>query len=237
MEGGNVTQSGSYGELLTAGTAFEQLVVAHRESMTLSDPLNDRNEHEPARQHSEEVQETKQPYLGKGNSEGDISIATGVQLTSEEEKEIGDIGFKPFLEYVSVSKGFCFLCSNITAQVGFVVLQAAASYWLAFAIQSPERSRLMIVSVYTVISTLSAFFIYLRSLFAVLLGLRASKAFFSVFTNSIFKAPMHFFDSTPVGRILTRVRFICFFSPLLRISGISFLLNVFRKFFLRLPQI
>ncbi|KAI9161801.1 hypothetical protein LWI28_020779 [Acer negundo] len=36
------------------------------------------------------------------------------------------------------------------------------------------------------------------------MGLKASKAFFSGFMNSIFKAPMIFFDSTPVGRILTR---------------------------------
>ncbi|KAH6758066.1 multidrug resistance-associated protein 6 [Perilla frutescens var. hirtella] len=35
-------------------------------------------------------------------------------------------------------------------------------------------------------------------------GLKASQSFFSGFTNSIFNAPMLFFDSTPVGRILTR---------------------------------
>ncbi|KAI8017748.1 ABC transporter C family member 8 [Camellia lanceoleosa] len=42
------------------------------------------------------------------------------------------------------------------------------------------------------------------SLSPLLLGLKASKAFFSDFTNSILNAPMLFFDSTPVGRILTR---------------------------------
>ncbi|TKY64390.1 ABC transporter C family member 8 [Spatholobus suberectus] len=34
--------------------------------------------------------------------------------------------------------------------------------------------------------------------------LTTSKAFFSAFTDAIFNAPMFFFDSTPVGRILTR---------------------------------
>ena len=36
------------------------------------------------------------------------------------------------------------------------------------------------------------------------LGLKASKAFFTSFNTAIFNAPMLFFDSTPVGRILTR---------------------------------
>lgn len=204
MEGGKITQSGSYEELLTAGTAFEQLVVAHRKSLTLSDPLVDKNEVEPQRGNANGLEGIKQPYVKKESSEGEISMMPGTQLTEEEEKEIGDIGFKPFLDYVYISKGLFHVVCNLSTQTGFVALQAAASYWLAFAIQSPKISSTIIISVYTLISTLSAFFVYLRSLFAALLGLRASDAFFSGFTNSIFNAPMLFFDSTPVGRILTR---------------------------------
>ncbi|KAF6164727.1 hypothetical protein GIB67_040979, partial [Kingdonia uniflora] len=40
MEGGEVTQSGSYEELLTAGTAFEQLVNGHKDAMEVFDPEN-----------------------------------------------------------------------------------------------------------------------------------------------------------------------------------------------------
>ncbi|CAN1785887.1 ABC transporter C family member 8 [Linum perenne] len=61
-----------------------------------------------------------------------------------------------------------------------------------------------LIGIYSLISTLSAVFVYLRSLATACLGLRASKSFFSGFINAIFKAPMSFFDSTPVGRILTR---------------------------------
>ncbi|KAK4479578.1 hypothetical protein RD792_015096 [Penstemon davidsonii] len=91
-----------------------------------------------------------------------------------------------------------------TTQFGFVAFQAAASFWLAFSIQNPENSSVFIVGIYTLISSFSAIFVYLRTLFAVLLGLKASQVFFSDFINSIFNAPMLFFDSTPVGRILTR---------------------------------
>ncbi|GFP82780.1 ABC transporter c family member 8 [Phtheirospermum japonicum] len=59
--------------------------------------------------------------------------------------------------------------------IGFVAFQATASFWLAFSVRNYKTS-----------------------------GLKASEAFFSGFISSIFNAPMIFFDSTPVGRILTR---------------------------------
>ena len=111
-----------------------------------------------------------------------------------------------FLDYIVVSKGYLFLTLGILAQSGFVIFQAAAVYWLAVAIQIPKISSGLLIGVYTGISTLSAVFVHLRSIYAAHLGLKASKAFFYGFTNTIFKAPMLFFDSTPVGRILTRVR-------------------------------
>lgn len=217
MECGQVTQSGNYKELLMAGTAFEQLVNAHRSSITGLEPaVHENKDYEAQReQHINRLEESNNVgYLSKGNSEGEISVTClpGVQLTKDEEKEIGDVGWKPFLDYILISKGSVLLCSSILSQSGFVALQAAASFWLAFGIQIPNISIFMLIGVYTIISTTSALFVYLRSIFSAVLGLRASKAFFSSFTNSIFNAPMLFFDSTPVGRILTRVRFPIFFS-------------------------
>ncbi|KAL3528641.1 hypothetical protein ACH5RR_007963 [Cinchona calisaya] len=173
VEGRQVTQSGTYKQLLTSGAAFEELVVAHRNAMTVSDPLS-RNEDERQIGNEDNVEETNQSYFSKENNEGEISMIPGAQLTEEEEKDVA-------------------------TPAGFYGLQAAASYWLAYTIQSPKISIVTIVSIYTLISTTSAFFIYLRSLFVTLLGLRASKAFFSSFTNSIFNAPMLFFDSTPAS--------------------------------------
>lgn len=190
------------------GTAFEQLVNAHRNAATARDPEIKENTKNSSKENIDRVEETKGHYLTKENSEGDISVRglPGVQLTEEEEKEIGDVGWKPFFDYIIISKGSLFLSLSILAQIGFLTLQAASSYWLAFAIQIPNISSGMLIGVYTMISTLSAVLVYLRSYLSALLGLKASKSFFSTFINSIFNAPMLFFDSTPVGRILTRVR-------------------------------
>lgn len=206
MEGGQVTHSGSYENLLMAGTAFENLVNAHKEATTVLGSSNNERETEHQNGNIDQMEESSGSYFAKENTDGEISVKglTGAQLTEKEEKEVGDVGWTPFLDYISISKGSLHLSSSIIAQCGFVALQVASTYWLAITIQMPSISSSSIIGVYTGISTLSTFFVYLRSLFAALLGLKASKAFFSGFINSIFKAPMLFFDSTPVGRILTR---------------------------------
>ncbi|XP_044478814.1 ABC transporter C family member 8-like [Mangifera indica] len=209
LEGGQVIQSGSYQELFLAGTAFEQLVNAHRDAITVLDPANNEGQEGAAKEDKDKMVRAEEPngtHIVKENSEREISVKglPGVQLTEEEEKETGDVGWKPFLDYLLVSKGSLLLGLGLLAQAGFVALQAGSTYWLAYAIQFPKINNGILIGVYSGISTASAVFVYFRSLSAALLGLKASKAFFSGFTNSIFKAPMLFFDSTPVGRILTR---------------------------------
>ncbi|KAL1147633.1 hypothetical protein V6Z11_A10G068300 [Gossypium hirsutum] len=195
MDGGSITQIGSYTELLMSGTAFEELVNAHRDAMTIVDPLSNENKEQQQGTDTLQAEEYNKCYSTQQKSEGEISALglPGVQLTEEEEKGTGDFGWRPFLDYIVVSKGYLFLSLAILSQFGFVIFQAAATYWLAIAIQIPKISSGLLIGVYTGISTLSAVFCIL-----------ASKAFFYGFINSIFKAPMLFFDSTPVGRILTR---------------------------------
>ncbi|KAI7750666.1 hypothetical protein M8C21_029510, partial [Ambrosia artemisiifolia] len=199
LQDGQVTQTGNYDDLLMAGTTFEQLVNAHKDANTnlYTSPYENKS-----KLHNTE----NKSWLSKKNSKENIlTKGLGAQLTEEEEKETGNVGWKTFLDYVVISEGSWFFSSSVMSHVGFVALQATASYWLAFGIQLPAITTVMLICVYTFVSTTSMLFVSLRSLFATLLGLKASKAFFHKFTDSVFAAPMVFFDSTPVGRILTRV--------------------------------
>ncbi|KAK9030862.1 hypothetical protein V6N11_032268 [Hibiscus sabdariffa] len=203
MDGGQITQSGSYEELLMAGTSFEQLVSAHRDSITALVFRNGEGQGE-----SQEIapEMSNVCFPTKQNSEGEIPVKgpPGIQLTKDEETEIGNVGWKPFVDYVSISKGSVYLSLSILIQCIFVVLQAASTFWLAFSIHIPNMTNSMLIGVYTGIATLNVVFVFFKSHYAFHLGLKASEAFFSGLNNAIFKAPMFFFDSTPVGRILTR---------------------------------
>ncbi|TKY64385.1 ABC transporter C family member 8 [Spatholobus suberectus] len=117
---------------------------------------------------------------------------------------MGSAGRKLFLDYVIISKGLLLMCLSFIALIGYAAFLTASSYWLAIASEIPSITSGMLVGVYTAMSFFSVTFIYLRSIFIAHLGLKASKAFFSGFTSAIFNAPMSFFESTPVGRILTQ---------------------------------
>ncbi|WJX71024.1 Multidrug resistance-associated protein 7 [Trifolium repens] len=66
-------------------------------------------------------------------------------------------------------------------------------------------STLKLILVYFLIGAISTVFLFTRSLLVVALGLQSSKYLFSKLINSLFRAPMSFYDSTPLGRILSRV--------------------------------
>ncbi|CAD5186647.1 unnamed protein product [Musa acuminata subsp. malaccensis] len=205
MEHGKVAQEGTYEQLLKSGTAFEQLVNAHQSSMNIIDSSSHGNQNLAESAGGGQEHDAHQPT--KQESEVEISSQglSAAQLTEDEETAIGDLGWKPYRDYLQVSKGYTLLVWMILLQSVFVLLQSLSGYWLAVVAQLQHVSGGILVGVYAVISILSCLFAYTRSLVAARQGLNASKAFFSSLMDSVFKAPMSFFDSTPVGRILTRV--------------------------------
>lgn len=200
MENGEITQEGTYQELLQSSTAFQQLVNAHWDSKTILDSQG----------HGKGVKEPETfPYqipMVPQNSEAETSAGNLLsdQLTEDEKREVGESGLKPYDDYVSVSKGRFLLVLIILAQCAFVTLQCLATYWLAITVQNHQFSVVVLVGVYAAMATASCLFAYIRSLLAAHFGLKASREFFSGFMDAVFKAPMLFFDSTPTGRIMTR---------------------------------
>ncbi|KAI0491898.1 hypothetical protein KFK09_026160 [Dendrobium nobile] len=205
IEDGEITQTGTYEELLTSGTAFEKLVNAHQSSLITLDS----SFHENGRNKQKKVEDhliVTALHSMKQNSENKVSSKgiSAVQLTEDEEKEMGNVGLKPYKDYFQVSKGYLLLTLVVSTQFIFVGLQILSTYWMAFASQMNQISDSLLVGIYAVISILSCVFAHVRTLLVADLGLKASRSFFTALMDSVFCAPMSFFDSTPVGRILTR---------------------------------
>lgn len=200
MEGGKVIQTGSYEELLKSGTAFELLVSAHQSSIMTINSGDHSKETMPT------IAEVSVLMPKKPNSEGEISVKgiSPVQLTEEEQTVMGSSRWKPYKDYIHVSKGSSLLALMFAFQTIFTILQTLSNYWLAVVVRIEGIGDGVLVGVYSAMSLASCVFVCVRSLLTAHLGLRASKEFFSGFMDSVFKAPMLFFDSTPIGRILTR---------------------------------
>lgn len=215
-EGGEITQAGNYDSLLADGHAFKQLVNAHEDAMGTVHNQDDSEEHDDSAEvklgKATSLSEKMLKSLSKARSrhgsrrEQDPPVQVPLtQLTQQEERETGDQGWGIYLEYIRIAKGWLVFYLGIASQSVFVLGQMAANYWMATRVTDQGTSDALLIGVYSGLSIISGIFVFLRSRFNVMLGLRASSSFFGQLIFCLFRAPMAFFDSTPMGRILSRV--------------------------------
>ncbi|GAB4834503.1 hypothetical protein Ancab_032760 [Ancistrocladus abbreviatus] len=195
MHEGQIQQAGTYNQLMASSPEFLSLVNAHNDTI-----------------HSETSIQNAAPLRGctdlgiqKTYTDEQTQQPFGDQLIQQEEREIGDTGLKPYIQYLRHGKGFLYLSMAILSHILFLVGQSIQSYWLAANVGDSDASRLKLVTVYAVLGCSLALFLVIRSFSMIALSLGASKSIFSMLLSSLFRAPMSFFDSTPLGRILSRV--------------------------------
>ncbi|KAG9139010.1 hypothetical protein Leryth_024357 [Lithospermum erythrorhizon] len=195
MEEGAILHAGPYHKLLSSSKQFQDLVHAHKETAG------------PER--LEEISVSKRyDALGKDllhSTDKKSRVSLGDQLIKKEEREEGDTGFKPYYQYLNQNKGFMFFSMAIFSHLMFVICQISQNSWMAANVENLNVSTLRLIIVYLVIGLISTVFLLSRSLSTVVLGLQSSKALSSQLLHSLFRAPMSFYDSTPLGRILSRV--------------------------------
>ncbi|KAJ1388457.1 P-loop containing nucleoside triphosphate hydrolase [Sesbania bispinosa] len=198
MSDGEIIQSAPYHNLLTSSQEFQDLVNAHKETAG-SDRLVDATS---SHIHSNCAREIRKTYVEK---EKQFEASKGDQLIKQEEREQGDQGFKPYLQYLNQNKGYLYFSVATLCNLVFVIGLILQNSWMAANVDNPQVSTLRLILVYLLIGVTSTLFLLIRSLLTVALGLQSSKSLYLQLLNSLFRAPMSFYDSTPLGRILTRV--------------------------------
>ncbi|KAI5431005.1 Multidrug resistance-associated protein 7, variant 3 [Lathyrus oleraceus] len=198
MSDGEILQAATYHDLLTSCKDFQDLVNAHRETAG-SEGLMDVTSSE---RHSSSAKEIRKIHVEK---EKEFEAPKGDQLIKQEEREIGDHGLKPYLQYLNQNKGYAYFLIASLFHLIFVIGQILQNSWMAANVDNPKVSTLRLILVYLLIGVTSTVFLFMRSLLTVALGLQSSKSLFLQLLNSLFRAPMLFYDSTPLGRILSRV--------------------------------
>ncbi|VAI82690.1 unnamed protein product [Triticum turgidum subsp. durum] len=200
MSDGEVILSAPYQDLLADCEEYKDLVNAHKDTMGISD-LNNNSDSQRAKEVS--IKET----VGIHGSRYTESVKPSQenQLIRKEERETGDAGVKPYMLYLRQNKGFLYFSFCAISHIIFIAGQISQNSWMAANVQNPDVSTLKLIYVYIIIGVCTMLFLLSRSLGIVVLGIQTSRSLFSQLLNSFFRAPMSFFDSTPLGRVLSRV--------------------------------
>ncbi|PIA49181.1 hypothetical protein AQUCO_01300205v1, partial [Aquilegia coerulea] len=196
MSDTEILHAAPYHQLLSSSREFQVLVNAHKEisgSERLSNGVS-------SQRTTTSIKETR-----KSCTVEHLTASVGDQLIKVEERETGDTGLKPYLQYLNQNKGYLYFSLACLIHLIFVFGQILQNSWMATNVENPHVGELRLIIVYLSIGFASIFFLVVRSFSAVFLGLQSSKSLFSQLLTSLFCAPMSFYDSTPLGRILTRV--------------------------------
>lgn len=126
-------------------------------------------------------------------------------LIDEEERAIGRVNTSIYWAYWTKSFWGLHIIVLLFIQTCWQALQISSDFWLAdFTSEETSINPRKFISVYSYLAIGSGFFVLMRSLLISISGLRTAQEFYQNMLDSIFRAPMSFFDTTPTGRILTR---------------------------------
>ena len=211
MREGRVVQSGKYDELLKAGLDFGALLAAHESSMMIAETSDETGNDSAQSQKLTRIASKEKESNGENQSSSQgqsKSEKTAAKLIEDEERETGQVNFKVYKHYFTEAYGWWGIALVIAMSVAWVLSFLAGDYWLAFATadDSGIPSSTFII-VYAVIAIVACIVVMVRGFLFTYLGLKTSQSFFIGMLQCILHAPMSFFDTTPSGRILSRVSF------------------------------
>ncbi|CAK4921712.1 unnamed protein product [Aphanomyces euteiches] len=136
------------------------------------------------------------------------------QLVIPEERPVGRVSLEIFAAYFKALGGWWFVVVLLVILCLWQGLQVASVLWLSnwtnanMTTSNPAKLQAdaqFHLGVYALLTLGSAVAVLFRVLIVYRAGFRASKAMYIDLIQALLHAPLRFFDSTPVGRILNRL--------------------------------
>jgi len=138
----------------------------------------------------------------------------GENLTTKEEREEGSIGGAQYIHYARAGGMFTFISLFVVQGLGRAS-EIGANFWLAYWANSSIMAAMKDVplnrdettwylNIYATFGILGVLCLTIRSIFMAIHRLHASRQLHERLVSSVLRAPVSFFDVTPIGRVLNR---------------------------------
>lgn len=232
LENGEIIQQGTFKEITKApDSPLSKLMKEygkkkHKSEATSSnssssDDISSENEHEnsvPVKDELEELQKLENLQLNEDNSQS-LRRASDATLRSidfddeegvhQEHREVGKVKWKIYLEYIrscGVRNVFIFMTFAILSMFLSVMGSVWLKHWSEINTKygaNPHAGRYL--AIYLALGILSAFSTLIQTVVLwVYCTIHGSRYLHATMANAVFRAPMRFFETTPIGRILNR---------------------------------
>lgn len=180
---------GTYDELMATSLSFQKFLKTHSENMQLE-------------------KKAGMPAQVRELTQSGITGDSGKQM-QDEDRAIGAVEKSVYLNYLKALGGRGpkqkkILILLFLGAIAVVAAPLIQKLWLSQSDKLVDFTPLRIILVYGGLGIMTMVLVYLSNSFWSRRGIEAGKYFHDQMLKSILAAPIRFFDSTPVGRILQR---------------------------------
>jgi len=212
LKEGKVIESGTFNELNSnKSSQFKTFLDSFNETRTSDDGKSDDDEKQndavSDKIEDEGLLKTQTSLRRKSSTLSNINESSrGDQMNDEMRKrETGKVSTKVYVAWAKAAGGVWVMALFV---LGFAInetVQFAPKWWLTYwSEHGTSSNQFHFLDIYALISAAAMVTTLFCSLTVITFSLRASKDTFSRLLKAVMKAPMSFFDTTPLGQIINR---------------------------------
>ena len=204
IEDGEIVEQGSYEELAgNSSSVFSRFLSIVEETGVKQDDMGE-VVHGDVPVSSEEVD--KRHSFNHGTLVKDEKeVLKPQKLMTEEARAEGHVSFDVYLAWFKAAGGIYIPFVVFIVMASDAGMSVLSNWWLTYwSDSSSGKSQNYFLLIYALINVASAVVSLIRSLFLAFVALIASRKMFDDMLVTVLHAPMSFFDTTPVGRLVNR---------------------------------
>lgn len=129
------------------------------------------------------------------------------KLMTKEERNIGAVSLSVYLKYLKAGGGYLSFAFLYSGYIFTSLISTATVAWVSYWTTDGEYQRhdkAFYLGIYLMLSIALGIFTFFRSYRLAMFVVKAAEVLHNDLLRSILRAPMSFFDTTPLGRIVSR---------------------------------
>ncbi|GER47317.1 ABC transporter C family member 3 [Striga asiatica] len=197
MKDGKIMEAGNYRDLISnPDSELVRQMEAHSKSLNQVNPPKCTSLPKKSYHRAKQIEVTEVKF---------IDLSRSNQRSLHEKTESGRVKWHVYATFITSAYKGALVPIILLCQILFQMLQMASNYWIAWGSENDERvTKGRLIKIFALLSGGSSFFILGRAVLLSTIAIETSQRLFLGMINSVFRAPLSFFDSTPSSRILNR---------------------------------